>query len=692
MSWFSNLRLRVKLLGSFGLVCLIMAIVGGLGVSTAQRLETNLNGLGLNELPSTIALGETQSNLLLGQRGIRSAILADDPQAIKTYVDAGRKGLDDSDSALATYLAYPLAEEERSLGAPLPAALKAYRVFFDQAAALAVLNTPESQARAIDIILKQAATPAAVLNTNLPQLTQINKQQSEDAVKQSQDIYDQSLKLLLGALAAGILLSLGLGFFLARSIANAVTRVARTAQHIAQNDLASFAAMAQAMAAGDLTQRVSVTARRVDLSSTDELGAMAADFNVMIERLQATGAAFDEMGTNLRHLVGQVQESALSLADTSAQLGSAAAQTGSAVQQVTMAVQNVASGAQETSRSAQETTAAVGQLSQVIDGIARGATDQARQVQTTSTTATRMAAGIEQVAASATQMASASQQTRTAAEHGGQAVRETTAAMTEIQLVVGQAAGKVRELGTLGQKIGAVVETIDDIAEQTNLLALNAAIEAARAGEHGKGFAVVADEVRKLAERSGRETKQIAELINQVQTGTREAVGAMDSGAAKIELGSDKAAQAGQALDEILTAVQDTVRQVSDIASSSREMAGGARSVTDAMHSISAVVEQSSASTEQMAAQASAVNGAIQAIAAVSEEQSAATEQVLASTEQMSAQVEQMAAQAQELAATAEQLKGLVARFKLGDKVSAAATAAGRTAAVKTPTPLRRAA
>ena len=263
------------------------------------------------------------------------------------------------------------------------------------------------------------------------------------------------------------------------------------------------------------------------------------------------------------------------------------------------------------------------------------------------------------------------------AEHGGQAVRETTAAMTEIQVVVGQAASKVRELGVLGQKIGAVVETIDDIAEQTNLLALNAAIEAARAGEHGKGFAVVADEVRKLAERSGRETKQIAELIAQVQTGTQEAVAAMDSGAAKVELGSEKAAQAGQALEEILKAVQDTVRQVGEIASSSQQMASGARSVTDAMQSISAVVEESSAATEQMAAQASAVTGSIQSIAAVSEEQSAATEEVSASTEQMSAQVEQMSAQAQELANTAEQLKQLVAASRKLDDRAAPSAAPG---------------
>jgi methyl-accepting chemotaxis protein len=240
-------------------------------------------------------------------------------------------------------------------------------------------------------------------------------------------------------------------------------------------------------------------------------------------------------------------------------------------------------------------------------------------------------------------------------------------AMDEIQAVVGQAAVKVRDLGGLGVRIGAVVETIDEIAEQTNLLALNAAIEAARAGEHGKGFAVVADEVRKLAERSSRETKQIALLIAQVQTGTQDAVSAMETGSAKVEHGSQKATQAGRTLDEILHAVETSVRQVTEIASSSHQMAAGARSVTAGMHSISAVVEQNNAATEQMAAQAGHVTDAVQSIAAVSEEQSAATEQVMASAEEMSAQVQQMNTQAQGLATTALQLNGLVTRFKLVD-------------------------
>jgi methyl-accepting chemotaxis protein len=290
-----------------------------------------------------------------------------------------------------------------------------------------------------------------------------------------------------------------------------------------------------------------------------------------------------------------------------------------------------------------------------------------------------MAASVEQMAGNAAQVADASRRTRSSAEQGKNAVQATMRGMAEIETVVTSAATKVHELGRLGEKIGAVVETIDEIAEQTNLLALNAAIEAARAGEHGRGFAVVADEVRKLAERSSRETRQIAELIADVQSGTREAVAAMAAGAERVAEGSIQADAAGQALEGILSAVADTARQVGEIAEGARQMTSAAANVSSAVERFAAAAEENTAAAEEMSAQAGQVAAGIGDIAAVAEEQSAATEEVSASAEEVSASTEEMSAQAQELAATAEQLGRLVARFNVETTVDTTADASIET-------------
>jgi methyl-accepting chemotaxis protein len=647
----------------------IQALIAQVGDGSALILDPALDSYYLMdiviiELPNAQDL-TSQIRALAAGIVERKAITAEESAGLRVLTVATRSRLDAIKRGTTVAFANTLDSALRpALEKPTQAAitqteafLKAVETSAGSASALgAVLGGLNPAGTSIDAQFALEASATASLD-------RIMSARADDYTNRSHRVE------IVAGVALAVVLYLFAGFY--ASVISASRALAQAARQLAEEDMPDLVERMRALSTGDLTQHMSVKVQRLNLPKRDELGRIASDFNTLIDSLHETGVAFGMMSQRLRELVGQVQDSALGLTGTSAQLSEASAQTGIVVHQVTQAVHNVADGAQDSSRSAQETNDAITQLARAIDGIARGAGDQARQVQAVSGIAAQMAAGVEQVAANAHNVAEASEQTRIAAVQGSQAVRETTQAMVDIQIVVGEAAAKVRDLGGLGERIGAVVETIDDIAEQTNLLALNAAIEAARAGEHGKGFAVVADEVRKLAERSSRETKQIAQLIAQVQSGTQDAVAAMESGAARVERGSEKAAQAGRTLDEILLAVEASVRQVTEIASSSQQMAAGARSVTEGMHSISAVVQENSAATEQMATQAGHVTDAIQSIAAVSEQQSAATEEVMASAEEMGAQVQELSTQAQGLAATARELQDLVARFKIDEHPAA---------------------
>ena len=260
----------------------------------------------------------------------------------------------------------------------------------------------------------------------------------------------------------------------------------------------------------------------------------------------------------------------------------------SLVEQINSTTMQVASAAQETQATALHLTDA--------------SEHQAQQITEVSSAITQMAGSIEEVSNNASQSSEVAKQSVSLAAQGNAAVKKAIYGMDTIREQIQETSKRIKRLGESSQQIGDIVELINDIAEQTNILSLNAAIQAAMAGEAGRGFAVVADEVQRLAERSSNATRQIDALVKTIQSDTSEAISSMEQSTSEVVAGAKLSQDAGTSLEQIEAVSHQLAELINNISANAKQQATAAVSTSENMNVIQEITMQTSTGTNESAA------------------------------------------------------------------------------------------
>ncbi|KKB73496.1 MULTISPECIES: methyl-accepting chemotaxis protein [Bacillus] len=423
--------------------------------------------------------------------------------------------------------------------------------------------------------LKNVEPQRTAVNKLFDEIQTLNSENAKTRYQQDTKEAGSIVMLLIIVIAAALILSVTCGLLMTRLIVRPIKEIQRL-----------FAQTEQ----GDFTVKGTY-------QSKDEVGMLTASFNQMV--------------AGVRSIIETVGETS----------------------------HQVAASSQQLSASAEESTKASEYISSTIQELASGSEKQAESVESSRTIIKGMTEFAGRISSNAEKAASTAGESAQMSIEGTKAIEKVGAQMTSINETVVSLSEAFKHLSDRSDEIGKITEVITSIAEQTNLLALNAAIEAARAGEQGKGFAVVADEVRKLAEQSAHSAEQITKLIAIIQNDTKETMNTVISATGEVKEGLVVVNEAGGAFRKIESSIKEAVAQINDVTALVRNLTAGTNEIETAISGVQEVAETAAESTQTV---------------------SAATQEQLAS-------MEEIASSAQILAQNAEELQHLIEKFKIKD-------------------------